>query len=114
MLCELVSEMKTPQPNALCRSSLSSIEFDLFYKIMMANRTAAKVAPIVKLFLPAELVVCCVGVLVALIVLFDVAKVVFAGVPTVVATPAYVVAGAGTPVTRAASPLDVPTVVKTT
>lgn len=38
--------------------------------IKTANNTAAKLAPIAMLFLPAELVVCCVGVLLALIVPF--------------------------------------------
>lgn len=80
---------------------------------MTANRIAAKVAPIAMLFFPAELVVCCVGVALALMVPLDelvtAAKVVCAGV---VATPAFPIVG--TPVTRAAAPLEVPTVVKTT
>jgi len=46
-------------------------EYDLFYKIKTAKKSAAKLAPIAMLFLPAELVVCCVGVLLAWMVLFE-------------------------------------------
>ncbi len=81
---------------------------------MKVKTTAAKMLPRAMVFLPAELVVCCVGVLLALLLPFAVletANVVCEAVA--VATPAFPVVGA--PVTRTAPVVDVPVVVwKTT
>jgi hypothetical protein len=82
---------------------------------MAANTTAAKMLPKAMVFLPAALVVCCVGVLLALIVPFEVlvtANVVCAGTGTVVAPAAIEVEAA--PVTRTAAVLDAPVVVAKT
>jgi len=87
----------------------------LFYMIMTANRTAAKILPKAMVFLPAELAICCVGVLLAWIVPFEVlvtANVVCAGIGTVVAPAAITIDGA--PVTRTAAVLDTPVVVAKT
>jgi hypothetical protein len=127
MLCKLVSEMKTPPMHAYILPMLW-MEFyvvslldqedetklwivDLFYKIKTAKSIAAKLAPMVTLVLPAELVVRNVGELVVYPVLLGL--VLYTGVAMVTATPALPIVGA--PVTRTASALEVPpTVVKMT
>jgi len=74
---------------------------------MTAKKMEAKTAPKAMPFLPAALVVCCVGEAVALALLFDDpvrATVAPAAVP--VATPAFPMVGA--PVTRTAAPVELP------
>jgi hypothetical protein len=66
-------------PNAYAVSFLPSrarwesvISVFHFYRIRMAKSTAKRLAPIAMLFLPAEPLKTCVGVLVALVVPFEV------------------------------------------